>query len=112
MLCGSLTVSAADVDGTWAAVVETPNGSIDLTYTLKAKGDTLTGTLSTPMGDVEISEGKINGDAISLSVIVSPGGSDIKFLQKGKVSGDKIEFTSEREGSGEPREFVATRTGS
>ena len=113
MVCSPFAVSAADVDGTWTAAVERPDGgTIDLTYTFKADGEALTGTMSTPMGDSEISDGKISGEDISFSVVVSPGGNDFKLLYKGKVQGDEIAFTSEREGSGQTREFVAKRAGS
>ena len=113
MVCSPFVVWAADVDGMWTAKVERRDGgTIELTYTFKAVGEALTGTMSTPMGDSEISDGKISGDNISFSVIISPGGNDFKLLYKGKLQGGEIAFTSEREGSGQTREFVAKRAGS
>ncbi len=45
MTVGMATVAlAADVTGKWVGSVDTPNGPIELTYELKADGETLTGT--------------------------------------------------------------------
>ena len=55
----------------------------------------LTGTVSSPRGESPISDGKVDGDNISFSVIRNFGGNEIKFLYKGKVSGNEIKFTVE-----------------
>jgi len=79
---------AADIDGTWKGSVETPNGAREVTMKLKADGSRLAGTISGRQGDVEIQDGKIEGDTISFAF--SRG--DFKMLYKGKVSGDRINF--------------------
>ena len=43
------TAFAADVTGKWVGNVETPNGPLELTYDLKADGETLTGTVASQM---------------------------------------------------------------
>jgi hypothetical protein len=105
------TALAADVTGKWVA--EFPmirgGGTHTLTFNFKAEGDQLTGTVATPRGEQQISEGKINGDEISFAVAVTRrNGSEMKFLYKGKVAGDEIKFTRER--GGRTQEFTAKRS--
>ncbi len=109
LLCAAVVALAANVDGKWTAQVPGREGAMrEVTFNFKAEGDKLTGTMSTPGGDREISEGKISGDEISFVMVVGQG---MRILYKGKVSGDEIKFTSEREGSGRTREFTAKRAG-
>jgi len=113
LLCGAVAATAAGIDGKWVAEVPgRDGGTMELTYTLKADGETLSGQVSTPMGDLEISEGKINGSDFSFAVKVDYQGSEMRFLHKGKLAGDELQITSEREGSGSPRDFTAKRLGS
>src|ERR1039457_6701421 len=42
----SLAALATDASGTWKASVETPNGTMENTFTLKVEGDKLTGTIA------------------------------------------------------------------
>ena len=65
----ALVASAADVSGTWKGSMETPMGSMDSTFVLKADGANLTGSVQGgPGGDMKIEEGKIDGDKVSFSV--------------------------------------------
>ena len=58
----ALTVSAADVSGTWKGTAETPNGTIERTFVFKVDGDKLTGeTTSQIMGKSAVIDGKIDG---------------------------------------------------
>ena len=84
----ALAALAADVTGTWKGAIETPNGSRDVTMNLKADGSKLTGTISGRQGDVEIQDGKIDGDNISFSMVRG----DFKIEYKGKVAGNEIKF--------------------
>ena len=105
------SLTAADVAGKWTAQVAGRDGQTrEQTFTFKADGEKLTGTVSGMMGgeDVEIKDGTAKGDDIAFSVVRSFQGQEIKVLYKGKVTGGEIKFTSQREG-GEPREFTAKR---
>lgn len=58
----ALAASAADVSGTWKGTIETPGGSFENTFVLKAEGAKLTGTLQGgPGGEMKIDEGKVGG---------------------------------------------------
>jgi uncharacterized lipoprotein YehR (DUF1307 family) len=106
----AVVASAADVDGKWKSEVTTPDGQARTsTYTFKADGGKLTGTVSGRQGDTEITEGKISGDEISFVVVRSYGGEERKIQYKGKVSGDEIKLTVTFGPDRPPREMVAKR---
>jgi len=112
----SVVALAADVSGKWTAQVPGRGGQTrELTFTFKVDGNTLTGTVSGPRGDSEISDGKIDGDTISFTQTMEFNGNTMKILYKGTVSGDEIKFTRTREGGfqgrkgGGPTEFTAKR---
>jgi hypothetical protein len=93
--------SAADVTGKWVAQMPGPGGQTrEVTFNLKADGDKLTGTVTTPRGESEISDGKVEGDHISFTQTFEFNGNSMKILYDGKVNGDQIEFTRKREGGG------------
>jgi hypothetical protein len=90
---------AADVDGKWTASMAGQGGNtMEVTFTFKADGSKLTGTMSNPRGEREIEDGKIDGDNISFNQTFERGGNSMKITYKGKVSGDTIEFTRAMEG--------------
>lgn len=107
----AITALAADVTGKWTAQVPGRGGQTrEATFTLKADGNTLTGTISGPRGDSDISDGKIDGDQISFTQTLEFNGNTIKFLYKGTISADTIKFTRTRDGGdGPPQEFTAKR---
>jgi len=109
LLLAAVAAFAADVSGKWVGQVPGRNGQTrEVTFTLKADGGTLTGTVSGRQGDVQIADGKIDGDNISFTETREFNGNSVKLIYKGKISGDEIKFTREREG-GEPAEFTAKR---
>jgi len=93
----------ADVAGTWAITVETPNGTGTPTLTLKQDGESLTGTYSSQVFGEQKVTGTIKGNAITFgftgtiegtSVKVTYTGTVEKATMKGKVSiGDLGEGT-------------------
>jgi hypothetical protein len=84
------SASAADVAGKWKASAPSPDGSaMDIVFTLKVDGTTLTGTVLGPMGESPISAGKVEGDTLSFDV----DAGDFKIAHKGKVTGDSMKLT-------------------
>jgi hypothetical protein len=84
----------------------------EVTFTLKADGDNLPGTVSGRGGDTAISEGKISGDAISFVVERSFNEKKIRQIYKGQVSGNEIKFKVSTEGADRTIEMTAKRAGS
>jgi Zn/Cd-binding protein ZinT len=92
---------AADVDGKWTASMPGRQGNtMEVTFNFKADGNKLTGSMSTPRGETEIKDGKIDGDNISFNQTFERGGNSMTIEYKGKVSGDTIEFTRAMQGGG------------
>ncbi len=102
----------AGVDGKWTADVPGRGGQPQTTtFTFKAEGEKLTGTVAGMRGDNPISDGSVKGDDVAFNVVVSFNGNDIKMKYKGKLAGDEIKFTRTREGGDQPgQEFTAKRS--
>jgi len=111
MLAAIALVQAAGVDGKWVAQVPGRGGQTrETTFTFKADGTKLTGTVSGMQGEVPIADGKINGDEISFTQTFEAQGNSIKVIYTGKVSGDEIKMTRKRDGGDQPAtEFTAKR---
>ena len=106
---GSVTALAADFNGKWTAQMETPRGTMDFTFNFHVDGSKLTGTMTTPRGDTEISDGKVDGDNISFDVVRKFNDNEFKITYTGKADGpDSIKFSSQF-GDRPAREFTARR---
>ena len=101
---------AADPSGKWSYETQGRRGPQTVTLTLKASGDALTGSISGGRGgDVEISDGKVNGDDISFSVVREFQGNQFTTKYTGKISGDTMNLTIDG-GRGGPQTVTAKRT--
>jgi hypothetical protein len=98
---------AAEVTGQWKASAPGPDGqTMELVFTLKAEGTALTGTVNSPMGEMAISKGKLEGDAISFDV----DANGMTITHKGTVSGDTMKLKVEFGGAAmPPMDMTATR---
>jgi hypothetical protein len=107
----SVALLAADFNGKWTATVESPRGTQTLTFDLHVDGAKLTGTVTTPRGEIAISDGKIDGDNISFATVMNRDGNEFKIVYTGKTVGDTIKFTRQFGAAGDrpPQEFIATR---
>ena len=86
---------AADIDGKWEG--EIVGQSMEIAFTFKAEGKTLTGTHIVSGQETAIEEGKIDGNNISFTVTLDMGG-EMKIPHKGTISGDEIKMTYEMMG--------------
>jgi len=108
MALAAVTMLAADVTGKWTGQVQGRNGNArDVTYTLKADGDKLTGSTTTQQGDREIENGKISGDTVSWSQTMNFGGESRTLNYTGKIAGDEMKVTMS--GGQMSREFTLKR---
>jgi hypothetical protein len=105
-----MTAAAADVTGKWVAEVPGRQGNtMTSTFDLKADGSALTGSVTTPRGEMPIQDGKVDGKNVSFSQTMKMQDNEIKLVYKGVVDGDQIKFTRTREGADRTQEFVAKR---
>ncbi len=106
----ALTASAADISGNWKGSAETPNGTVERTFTFKVDGHKLTGETNSAMfGKSTIEDGKVDGDDVSFTLTINVQGTEGKVNYKGKVSGDTIKFTVEVQAVGQTLEMIAKR---
>jgi len=76
-------------DGTWNTTMNTPMGAQNGTLTLATDGGTLTGKLSGPQGEIDISDGTIDGNQLAWkAAITSPMPMTLEF--SATVDGDSI----------------------
>lgn len=99
----AVSAFAADVTGKWKASIEGPQGPMDLMFTFKTEGDKVTGTVASPMGDLPLSDVKVDGDQIAFTVATD----QFSVVHKGTVVGDEMKLTVDM--MGEAREMVAKR---
>jgi hypothetical protein len=93
LLLAATPAFAADIDGKWTGSVDTPNGPVQVNYTFKADGDTLTGSSTGPDGtSIAIKDGKIAGNKISFSLTLDFGAGPTTFNYTGEVSGTELKL--------------------
>ena len=90
---GSVSALAADFNGKWNGDVTTPRGTQNLVFDFHVDGTALTGKVTTPRGEVVITNGKVDGDNLSFDTVMSFNGNDFKITYTGKADGDTIKFT-------------------
>lgn len=105
---GTVSALAADFNGKWTADVTTPRGTQTLTFDFKVDGAALKGTVTTPRGANDISNGKVDGDNISFDQVLNFNGNEFKITYTGKADGDTIKFTRQMGEMGST-EFTAKR---
>lgn len=105
---GSVAALAADFNGKWTADVETPRGTQTLTFDFHVDGAKLVGSITSPRGEMEIQDGKVDGDTISFSQVMNFNGNEFKISYSGKAAGETIKFTRQA-GDRPAQEFTATR---
>ena len=86
---------AADVTGTWKGEAN-PNGrGGPPNFTLKQDGSTLTGKTTLRGNDVEISNGKVDGDKVSFEVTFEGQNGKQTTKYSGSVSGTTMKLSAE-----------------
>jgi imidazolonepropionase-like amidohydrolase len=81
---------AVDPSGEWSLTVDTPDGEQAARLSIQKEGDQITGTLSTPMGNVNIDTGSINGNEIRLTATIDMGGQSVRATLTGTIEGDSM----------------------
>ena len=107
MLLMAVSVAfGADIDGKWTGKYDAGMGEpMDMEYTFKADGATLTGTTIGGFDgeQIPIKNGKIDGKKISFSITIDMMGQEMTLDYTGELSGDqlKLEFDMGGMGGGE-----------
>ncbi len=85
--------SPPDVTGVWETVFETPMGERTYMTSFVREKDGLIVVMKTPQGRELNSTGKLEGDKIEWTVVVSGPMGEIRLGFKGKVEGEEIAGT-------------------
>jgi hypothetical protein len=105
----AVVLYAADATGKWSFETQGRNGPMTQTLNLKQAGTDLTGTLAGGRGgEVQISDGKVDGNNVSFTVVREFQGNKVTIKYNGVVSGDEMKLTIET-GRG-PQEVTAKRS--
>lgn len=91
IIIGTFASNAADIDGKWKVTLKGPDGDMELVFVFKADGAVLKGSIVSPMGEMPISNGKIEGNEFTFDLDMM--GNTIKH--KGTVTGNEIKMKSE-----------------
>ena len=92
---------AQDINGKWKGQMQTPNGPMDLVFNFKTTGDSLSGTVEGPMGELPITKGKIDGKSFSFDVnagemtishLCTAMGDSISMKLPGMPGGENMEL--------------------
>jgi hypothetical protein len=93
LMLASLLFSA-DATGKWKGTLDAGGAIHELTFDLKATGDTLTGAVSGLKEQAsEIKDGNVQGDTVSFWAMGEYQGQPLKLVFKGQVSESEIRFT-------------------
>lgn len=97
-----------NINGAWLSKFKTPDGDeMEITFTFKIDGDKLTGKVESPMGELDLTNGKVKGDEFSFDVDIG----DNTIGHDCKISGDEIKMKVKGFGdeSPAPREVTLKR---
>lgn len=116
-----MVAAAAAIDGKWLAEIKIPAGkkagSTEQTITtmlnLSSSGTTLTGSVTMKAGkrdrEVQIQDGKIEGNSFSFVTVMQGKKGDQKLVWKGTVEGDTLKGTRGREDQRRGAPFTAKK---
>ena len=79
------------VTGEWSVTVDAGGQDIALTMVLSQEGATVTGSVQSPFGEGNITEGSVSGNSLSLTMVV--GGMDVTM--SGTVEGEGMSGTGD-----------------
>jgi hypothetical protein len=114
IMAGLTCAYAADIAGKWNAEFDSSVGKQVYVFEFKIEGSKLTGNAISKIGEAPtptttpITEGTINGDAITFVENLDYQGMQLKIAYKGTIAGDEIKL-SRMVGEQEGEKFTAKR---
>jgi hypothetical protein len=100
---------AADISGQWKGEWTDSRDTPPYTFTFQQDGASLTGTISSENGDLQIRDGKVSGDRVSFVVVRSVGAREMTATYSGRVDGGEITFKVSLPGSERDWHMIAKR---
>nr|BAL53622.1 amidohydrolase [uncultured Acidobacteriota bacterium] len=96
----SASTPPVSVTGAWNLTVESPQGMVPVTADLRQEGDVLSGTVTSPFGQSNISSGSISGREVRFTLSVEIQGTPMLVTFAGRVEGDRMSGMVTVEGMG------------
>jgi hypothetical protein len=81
------------VAGTWTIVTNSPQGSLESTFTVAQDGQNFTGTMVSQMGSTQVTDGQIRGRRAVWTVTLSFGGQGFTLGYDAEVTGNRMNGT-------------------
>jgi imidazolonepropionase-like amidohydrolase len=91
---------APDVSGTWNLVVDSPQGQVDITATLRQAGTKITGSMTSMFGESNVTDGSISGNTIQFTTVVDIQGQMLEVKYEGTIQGNSMSGTVTVQGIG------------
>jgi len=85
-LAAGTTFAQSGVSGAWDLIVNGPEGAINATANLKQDGEKLTGTIETPQGSAEMT-GSLKGKTLNLNFSIQGPQGPLEIKVNGEVDG-------------------------
>jgi hypothetical protein len=104
-----LLAASADISGSWTASFDTQIGVQNYTYQFTVDGETVTGLATSASGEVEIQSGRLSGNTLTFTELMTFQGMELLISYTGEVMGNEIHFTRDVAGLAN-ESLVATRT--
>jgi imidazolonepropionase-like amidohydrolase len=87
---GAAANAVADLSGTWTLAVKLDEQTLPGTLTLHQDGNRLSGTLQSPLGSSEVSNGSVGADGFRFTVNVSLQGQSMEVTFTGTATGNSM----------------------
>jgi imidazolonepropionase-like amidohydrolase len=85
----------ARVAGTWDLTVTTPQGENRATMTVTQSGATLDGSMTTEMGTVQVTDGRVTGQRVTFTIAVPISGQTTTIIFQGTVDANRMTGTAD-----------------
>lgn len=103
--------SAVALGGTWDVEIDAEGQTIAATLVIEQEGATFTGTLTMEGQVLQIEDGVIDGNEVSMTAVMEQGGQTFELDMTGTVEGDQASGTIEAGPMLGTAEWTAQRTG-
>jgi hypothetical protein len=85
----------ARVAGTWDLTVTTQQGENRASMTVTQSGATLDGTVTTEMGTVQVTDGRVTGPRVTFTIAVPISGQTTTIVFQGTIDGNRMSGTAD-----------------
>ncbi|MGI8496508.1 MAG: amidohydrolase family protein [Gemmatimonadaceae bacterium] len=82
--------ATAQVAGTWALTINSPQGAQDATLVAAQDGTNFSGTMTSAAGTAPVADGQVVGKAVTWTINITMGGQSVTISFTGEVDGNRM----------------------